>query len=94
MAVSVEDLGRTLQDIAEHANATDDSLAKLQAGLVAVKALLAMQMNPSHPKQALVQIDKLEQKLSALDAKAGERKKIAEAIEILKLVEKHGTKEA
>lgn len=90
MPVSVEDLGDALQDLVEQLNRIEGSLAKLGAGLTAVKAVLAIQMNPTHPKQALAQIEKLQAKFLQLAPNASQREKISEAIEILKLLQKHG----
>jgi hypothetical protein len=39
------EIGDLLQNVAEQMNALEDAVAKLQAGLLAVKAMLAVQMN-------------------------------------------------
>jgi hypothetical protein len=90
MGVSKEELGDALQNIAEYMLNVDNQLAKLGAGLTAVKAALAIQMNPTDPKTALAQIQQIEDSLSQIDKTAPARKQAAEVIEILKLVGKHG----
>jgi hypothetical protein len=90
MSVSEKQLGDALQLVAEHLLAIDNALAKLGVGLTAVKAVLAVQMNPNDPKQALAQIDKIEGSLGALDKTAPARQQAADVIEMVKLLEKHG----
>jgi hypothetical protein len=88
--VTDKQLADALQLVAEHMLAVDNALAKLGAGLTAVKATLAIQMNPVDPKQALAQIDKIEGSLAALDKTAPARQQVADVIEMVKAVEKHG----
>lgn len=90
MAISDKELGDAFQAIAEQLNAIQDSLSKLGAGLVAVKATLAVQMNPSSPLEASQHIDKLEAAFLTLDPNAPARKRVAEVIEMLKMIDKHG----
>jgi len=90
MSVSEKELGDALQAIAEHLLAIDNALAKLGVGLTAVKAVLAIQMNPNDPKQALARIDKIESSLAALDKTAPARQQAADVIEMVKLAVKHG----
>jgi hypothetical protein len=90
MSVTEKELGDALQAIAEHSLAVDNALAKLGVGLTALKAALAVQMNPSDPTRALAQIDKIESSLAALDKTAPARQQAADVIEMVKLAERHG----
>jgi hypothetical protein len=90
MPISDKELGETLQAIAEHLLALDNTLARLGAGLTAVKAVLAIQMNPADPKQALESLNEIESRLAALDKTAPARQQAADVIEAVKLWEKHG----
>jgi hypothetical protein len=88
--VSQKEIADALQSVAEQLNAIDGSLARLGAGLAAVKMVVAIQLNPSDPKQALERIQKLEENFLKLDPSAAARKKFSEVIEIVKMIEKHG----
>jgi len=90
MPVSDKQLGAALQLIAEQMNALESSLVKLEAGLHAVKGTLAVQMNPSAPKQALEQIQSLEDAILKRDPNAEARKKVSEVIDLLKMIDEHG----
>jgi hypothetical protein len=90
MTIHDKELGDVLQTIAEQMNATSESLAQLGAGLAAVKAALSIQLNPSNPKQGLEHIQALEENFLKLDPNAAARKKFAEVIEMLKMIDKHG----
>ena len=90
MPISDKQLGDAFQAIAEHLNATDDSLSKLGAELTAVRMTLAVLMNPADPLQASKHIQTLQESFLQLDPNAAQRKKIAQAIEILKMIDKHG----
>jgi hypothetical protein len=90
MSVSEKELGGALQLVAEHLLAVDNTLAQLGAGVRAVKAILAIQMNPADPKQALASIEKIESSLAAFDPTAPARQQAADVIEAVKLFEKHG----
>ena len=90
MSVTEKELGEALQAVAEHLHATDILLAKIGAGLTAVKAVLALQMDPVHPKEALAKIETIESDLAKLDPNASTRQKLGEVIEMIKLVDKHG----
>lgn len=90
MGPTDKELGDALQKIAEQFSAIDNSLANLAVGLLAVKATLALQMDPKMPTRALQQIDKIQSELARLDPNAPARQKFADAIEVIKLVEKYG----
>jgi hypothetical protein len=90
MTISDKQLGDALQIVAEQIHALEVSLVKLQAGLHAVKGTLAIQMNPSAPKQALEQIQDLEDAIVKRDPNAEARKQFSEVIEMLKILDKHG----
>jgi hypothetical protein len=66
------------------------SIAKLVAGLGAVKAVLAIQMNPSEPKQALERIQHIEESLAKLDPNAAARQQFSDVLEMIRTLEKHG----
>ena len=83
-------VGDSLQDLAEQFHAIDKSLAKLAVGLLALKATLAVQMNPSSPVQGLKQIEALEFEIAKLDPTRSVRERTEQSLEILRLVEKHG----
>jgi hypothetical protein len=85
-----KETGDSLQNIAERLNALEDSVAKLQAGLLAVKAMLALHMNSSAPKQVLTQLRSLEDTIMKRDPNAAARKEFSEVIEMLNILEKHG----
>jgi hypothetical protein len=88
--VTKQELGDAIQLIAEQMNALEASVAKLQGGLLAVEAMLALQMNPSAPKQALERIRKLEKEFAKRDPNAAARKQFSEVLEMVKVLEKHG----
>lgn len=90
MSVTEKQLGDALQVMAEHSLAVDTALAKLGAGLSAVKAALAIQMEPKNPKQGLAKIEEIESRIAELDNTAPQRQKAADVIEMIKLMEKHG----
>jgi hypothetical protein len=90
MTTPNEELGKALQTIAEQSNEIHESISRLGAGLTAVKATLAIAMDPANPKQASDQIQKLEETFSKLDPNAAARKRLSEAIEMLKMIDKHG----
>lgn len=85
-----KEVSDALRTVAEQLNAVSESLAQLGAGLSAVKAALAREMNSADPALALKQIQTLEENFLQLDPNAAARKKFAEAIELLKVIEKHG----
>jgi hypothetical protein len=88
--VTTLEIGGALQNVAGQMNALEDAVAKLQAGLLAVKAMLAVQMNPSAPKQALTRIQSIEDTIMKRDPNAAARKEFSEVIEMLNILEKHG----
>lgn len=88
--ISQKEMGEALQSIAEHLHFLGDRLAKLEAGLHAVKGMLALQMNPSAPKHALKRIQDLEASILKRDPNAAARKQVAEVLEMLKIFDKHG----
>jgi hypothetical protein len=90
MSASEKELGDALQTIAEHMLAVDNALAKLGVGLTAVKAVLAIQINPTDPKQGLARIEEIESTLASLDKTTPARQQAADMIEAVKLWEKHG----
>jgi|HubBroStandDraft_4_1064222.scaffolds.fasta_scaffold86397_1 hypothetical protein len=90
MAVNEKQLGDALQEIAEQFHAIDKSLAKIAVGLFALKAIVALQVNPSAPSQALKMIQDFENEIAKLDPSRSERERVAEVLEILKLIDKHG----
>jgi hypothetical protein len=90
MSVNEEQFGEALQLVAEQVHALEEALIKLQAGLHAVKGMLALQMNPSAPKQALERIQNLEDAIVKRDPSAAARKQFSEVLEMLKLLDKHG----
>ena len=88
--VTKKELGDALQLAAEQMHALEVAVAKLQAGLHAVKAMLAIQMNPSAPRQALEQIQNLEEAIAKRDPSAAAREKVSEVLEMVKIFDKHG----
>jgi hypothetical protein len=88
--VTKKELGDALQLIAEQFHEVDKSVAKIAAAVAALKAVLAIQMNPSAPKQALERIQNLEDTFAKLDPNIAARVKFDEILEIVKLVEKQG----
>ena len=90
MAVSKEELGKALQIVAEQMHQIDERIAKLEAGLLAVKAMLSLQVNPSQPIIGLGRIEDFQQRIAAADPSAPVRKTISDVIEMLKAIEKCG----
>jgi hypothetical protein len=52
--------------------------------------MLAVQMNPSAPKQALTGIQSVEDTIMKRDSNAAVRREFSEVIEMLNILEKHG----
>jgi hypothetical protein len=90
MSVSEKELGNALQLVAEQFHAVDKSLAKLGTGLFALKAIVALQVNPSAPSQALKMIQEFEDEIAKLDPSRPERDRIDQVLEMLKMIDKHG----
>jgi hypothetical protein len=90
MSPTEKELGDALQAVVEQSHALEGAVAKLQAGLFAVKAALALQINPSAPEQALKRIQDMEQSFAERDPSAAARKQVSEVLEMLKIFEKHG----
>jgi hypothetical protein len=79
-----------LQDIAEQFHDIDKSLGKIAVGLFALKAIVALQMNPSAPSQALKMIQEFEDEIAKLDQTRPMRERTDEVFGILRLIQKHG----
>ncbi len=88
--ITKKEFGDALQLIAEQSHATDKSLAKIAVGLFAVKAILALQINPSAPAQALKMIQEFENEIAKLDPSRPERERTEQVLEMVRLIEKHG----
>ena len=74
----------------EDINKIQDSLSRLAAAIGALQTALAFQMNPSNPLEALKQIQEFEAELQELDPDAEKRKRRADAIDVVRMIEKHG----
>ena len=85
-----KELGITIQQITEQMINFDKALADLRVGLLAVKCLLAVQMNPGDPSVGLEQIQGLEKTLAKLDPTAPARQRVADMFDAVKLLGKHG----
>ena len=90
MAVDEKQFAEALQLVAEQMHSLETALAKLQAGLLAAKAMLALQMDPAHPRQALKRIQDLEDAIVKRDPSAATRQRVSEVFEMLKILDKHG----
>jgi hypothetical protein len=88
--VTKKELGDAIQLIAEQFHEVDKSLAKIAAAVAALKAVLAVHMNPSAPKQALERIQNIEDSFAKLDPNVAARAKFSEVLEMLNVIEKHG----
>ena len=90
MSFSEKELVDAFQKIAERLNEIHDSLSELGVGLAAVKTILAVHLHPSNPLQASKQIANLEEDYRKLHPTAEARKRRSDAIEMAKIIEKHG----
>ncbi len=88
--VTEKQLGDALQLVAEQMHAIDKSVAKLAAGLFALKAIVALHMSPSAPSQALKMIQDFENEIAKLDPSRSERERVEEVLEMLKMIDKYG----
>jgi len=89
MSVTKRELIEVVNVFGEQIRLLDESIAKIGAGLSALKAILAMQMNPSAPLQVLTQIEELENEFVKLDPSVPARQRVAEIIETVKTWQKH-----
>ena len=80
----------TMQTIVKHLLTIDNVLAKLRTDLNVVTTLLAIQMGPTDPKDALAKIEKIQSEFAALDPNAPARQQAADLIEAVKLLGQHG----
>ena len=94
LAINEKKIGEALQLVAEGLLAFETSLAQLSTKLHALKLTVAQHLDPASPTRALQQIQALEDSLAAREPGAEARRKIAEAIEIVKAIEKHGSGES
>lgn len=74
----------------EDINKIRDSLSHLAAAIGALQTALAFQMNPSDPLEALKQIQEFEAELQKLDPGAEKRRQWADALDVIRMIEKHG----
>jgi len=89
MSVTKRELIEVVNVFGEQIRLLDESIAKIGAGLSALKAILAMLMNPSAPMQVLRQIEELENEFEKLDPSVPARQRVAEIIETAKTWQKH-----
>lgn len=90
MTVSKKEFSDALLQIGESLHALDVRLARLEAGLLAVKAFLATVLNPANPGEALGRIEAAEKRAEKRQPGAASRESTAQQIDLLKLFEKHG----
>jgi hypothetical protein len=89
-AVSEKQLGDALLAIGQALHSQDERLAELEAAVLVLKGFLATVLNPSNPAAALAQIEAKTREASERNAGAEERRKVSEALDLLKMIEKHG----
>ena len=79
-----------MQLVAGQFHEVDKSLARIGAAVFALKAILALQINPSAPSQALKMIQDLENEIAKIDPNRSARERTDEVLEMLRLMDKHG----
>lgn len=89
MSVTKREMIEIVNAFGEQIQLLDASIAKIGAGLSAVKAILAIQMNPSAPMQVLTQIEELENEFVKIDPSVPARQRVVEIIESVKTWQKH-----
>ncbi len=63
----------------------------MKASIAALKAVAASQLNPGDPSIGAEHIGKLERVAREADSTAEQRKQIADVIDTIKLIQKHGS---
>jgi hypothetical protein len=90
VTISQKQLDVALQKIAEEFHAIDETLAKLQVAVRALKVVVAARLTPGFPKEGLKLIEEVEQEFAKLDPHAEARQRFSDVIEMQKIFEKHG----
>lgn len=90
MYVTNEELGKAIQTVGEQMHELDKKISQIAVDLIAQKWILATLLEPNDPKHGLVRIQEIAADIAQRDPTAPRRKQIDEAIEMLKLIEKHG----
>ena len=89
-AKQVEDL---LQKLAEITFSIDKDIAEIRVSIAALKGVAAVQLRPDDPKAGIQQIENLETQARSADPTAEQRQKLADVIDAVKLMKKHGLHE-
>ena len=79
----LESLLRSVMELGKQVLAMEGHLAELESAVGAVKALVAAQMFPNDPEEALNQLQTLEKTLLNSDPRTAQRKRTQEALEAL-----------
>lgn len=85
-----KELSDAVLAIGEALQQLDERLFGVETDLFVVKGFLASVMNPVNPAEALASIETRLKEARAKAPGAGRRVSIAQQIEMLKLIEKHG----
>jgi len=88
--VTKKELSDALRLFGEQGHALDSALARFATELTALKAILALLLNPDNPKRGLERIEEFRETLAKHDPNAEARKQIDEVLEMLELIDKHG----
>jgi hypothetical protein len=80
----------SLRYIAERLNETSEMLSEHGAALAALESFVAVDKSPANAAQVAQQIQTMKAAFHKLDPNAAVRKKRAELLEMMKLIEKHG----
>jgi hypothetical protein len=83
-------LMESLRHIAERLNETSEILSQHGAALAALESFLAVDKSPENALQVSQHIQTLKDAYLKIDPNASKRKRRAELLEMLKLIEKHG----
>jgi hypothetical protein len=84
-------LEKLLQLLAEIVFSIDRDVADMRASIAALKAVLATQLSQADPSIGAAHIDRLEKVAREADPTAEQRKQLADVIEAIKMIQKHGS---
>jgi hypothetical protein len=90
MYVTKEELGKALQTIGEQMHELEKTVSRIAIDLIALKWIVATVIEPSDPTHGFARIEEISADAAKHDPTAPKRKQLDEAIEMLKLIEKHG----
>jgi hypothetical protein len=90
MNVTKEELGKALQTVGEQMHELEKTVSRIAIDLTSLQWIVATLIEPNDPKRGLARIEEISAAVAKRDPTAPARKRIDEAIEMLKLIEKHG----